>query len=87
MKEALMSFAAFSENNGQNEAALKILEKYHSYYGENLETMVAKARMLDKLGKPKDATKQYQAILTSGFQLRLDLKKYIEGRLATKDLN
>ncbi|MFT5728865.1 MAG: type IV pilus assembly protein PilQ [Desulforhopalus sp.] len=86
MKEALMSFAAFSENNGQNEAALKLLDKYHSYYGENLETMIAKARILDKLGKPKDATKQYQAILTSGFQLRLDLKKYIEGRLAAKDL-
>jgi type IV pilus assembly protein PilQ len=86
MKEALMSFAAFSENNSQNEAALKLLDKYHSYYGENLETMIAKARILDKLGKPKEATKQYQAILTSGFQLRLDLKKYIQGRVAAKDI-
>ena len=46
MKEALLSFAAFSENNGQNEAALKLLDKYHSYYGETLDTMVAKARIL-----------------------------------------
>jgi type IV pilus assembly protein PilQ len=86
MKEALISFAAFSENNGQNDAALKLLDKYHSYYGETLETMVAKARVLDKVGMSKDATKQYQAILASGFQLRSDLKKYIEGRLAAKDL-
>jgi type IV pilus assembly protein PilQ len=86
MKEALMSFAAFSENNGQNDAALKLVNKYHSHYGETLDTMIAKARILDKLGMSKDAVQQYGAILTSGFQLRPDLKKYIEGRLAAKDL-
>ncbi len=86
MKEALMSFAAFSENNGQNDAALKLLDRYHSAYGETLDTMVAKARILDKVGRSKEATKQYLAILTSGFQLRPDLKQYIEGRLAAKDL-
>ncbi|MGB3213007.1 MAG: hypothetical protein WBB19_20060 [Desulforhopalus sp.] len=86
MKEALMSFAAFSENNGQNEAALTLLDKHHTYYGETVETMVAKARILDKLGRSKDATHQYQAIFGSGFQLRPDLKKYIQGRLAAKDL-
>lgn len=82
-----MSFAAFSENNGQNEAALKLINKFNTYYGENLESMIAKARILDKLGKTEDASKQYQSILSSGFQLRSDLKKYIEGRLATKDHN
>jgi type IV pilus assembly protein PilQ len=86
MKEALVSFAAFSENSGQNEAALKLLDRYHSAYGETLDTMVTKARILDKLGRSTEATKQYQAILTSGFQLLPDLKKYIEGRLAAKDL-
>jgi type IV pilus assembly protein PilQ len=86
MKEALMSYAAFSENNGQNEAALKLLDKYHSHYGETLDTMVGKARVLDKLGRFDNATKQYQAILNSGFQVRPDLKRYIEGRLAAKDL-
>ncbi len=86
MKEALMSFAAFSENNGQNDAALKLLNKYHSFYGETLDTMIAKARILDKLGMSKDAAQQYRSILTSGFQLRPDLKKYIEGRLAAKNL-
>jgi type IV pilus assembly protein PilQ len=86
MKEALISFAAFSENNGLNDAALKLINKYHTHYGETLETMIAKARILDKLGMSKDAGRQYQAILTSGFQLRPDLKKYIEGRLTVKDL-
>ena len=81
-----MSFAAFSENNGQNDAALKLLDRYHSAYGETLDTMVAKARILDKVGRSKDATKQYLAILTSGFQLRPDLKQYIEGRLAAQNL-
>jgi type IV pilus assembly protein PilQ len=87
MKEALFSYAAFSENNGQNDAALSLLKKFESHYGETLETMVSKARILDKKGVVKEATKQYQAILASGFQLRPDLKKYIEGRLAAKDLH
>ncbi len=86
MKEALVSFAAFSENNGQNEAALKLLAKYNQYYGETATTMLSKARILDKLGLTKEATKQYQAVLASGFQIRPDLKKYISGRIAAKDL-
>ena len=87
MKEALISYAAFSENNGQNDAALKLLDKYNSVYGENINTMVAKARILDKLGLVKDATTQYRSILTSGFQLRPDLKKFIQGRVAAQDMN
>ena len=49
--------------------------------------MVAKARLLDKLAKAQDASRQYRAILASGFPMRSDLKQYIEGRLAAKDLN
>ncbi len=85
MKEALLSYAAFSENNGQNEATLKLIEKYHSYYGETVDTMITKARVLDKMGKTEAATKQYVAILTSGFQIRPDLKKYISVRVADKN--
>ncbi len=87
MKEAVLSFAAFSENNGQNDAALKLLDKYHSSYGETLDTMVAKARILDKLARSKDATRQYRSVLASGFPIRSDLKQYIESRLAATDLN
>ncbi len=82
MKEALISYAAFSENNNLNEAAIKLLDKYHSHYGETVDTMVAKARVLDKLGLKKEAAEQYKALLGSGFQLRPDLKKYISSRIA-----
>lgn len=84
LKEALQSYASFSENNGQLDAALKLLDKYNEYHGENIDTMIAKARILDKLGLKKDASKQYQSILASGFQLRPDLKKYIQGRIASQ---
>ena len=82
MKEALISFAAFNENNNQYEAALKVLEKYNSHYGETVDTMIAKARLLDKLGRSEEAILQYKTILASGFALPVDLKKYITGRVA-----
>lgn len=84
MKEALFSFAAFSETNGQNAAALKLLDKYHQNYGETIDTMLAKARILDKMGNTDRAAAQYQAIMSSGFQLSPDLKDYISGRLAAR---
>ena len=86
LKEALLSYAAFSENNGYNDAALKLIEKFHNSYGETVDTMVAKARILDKLGLSKDATDQYKAVLNSGFQIRPDLKKFISGRVAAKNI-
>jgi type IV pilus assembly protein PilQ len=87
MKEALLSYAAFSENNSENEAALILIDKYHSYYGESVDSMLAKARILDKMGLDEKARQQYYALISSGFQLRPDLKKFIEGRLATKSIN
>ncbi|MBW2659780.1 MAG: hypothetical protein JRC87_09375 [Deltaproteobacteria bacterium] len=85
MKEALISYAAFSENNGQNNAALKLLDKYKSLYGETVNTMIAKARVLDKLDRKDEAKKQYLALLGSGFKLRPDLKKYIDSRIAVQN--
>ncbi len=84
MREALLSYAAFSENNGLNEPALKLIESYHQYYSEDVDTMVAKARLLDKLDRQVEANRQYRSVLASGFQLRPDLRKYIEGRLAAQ---
>ena len=82
LKEALASYASFTENNQQYEASLKILEKYNAQYGETLNTMVAKARIYDKLGKTDQAVTQYRAILASGFAIQPDLKNYIQGRIA-----
>jgi type IV pilus assembly protein PilQ len=82
MKEALGSFAAFSESNGKPSSALKLYDKYHEYYGETVNTMVSKARIYDNLGMIEKANEQYKAILASGFQLQVGLKKYIQDRLA-----
>lgn len=84
MKEALISYATFCENNGRNDQAIKLLNKYSSSYGETVETMVAKARIFDKIGDTEKATGQYKAIISSGYPLPPDLKKYIHGRLAAK---
>jgi len=83
MKEALFSFAAFSENNNQYAAALKLLDKYHQYYGETVDTMLAKARIFDKMGDSGKATQQYRAIMASGYQLSPDLRDYVSGRVAS----
>ncbi len=82
-KEALLSYAAFSENIGENSAALKLVDKYEEYYGETPDTMLAKARLFDKAGNKAAADDQYKALLTSGFPIRLDLKQFIEARLST----
>jgi len=85
MKEALISFATFCETSGQNEQAIKLLDKYNASYGETMDTMIAKARIYDKLGDAKMAVNQYKALLASGFPLPPDLKKYIHGRLAASN--
>jgi type IV pilus assembly protein PilQ len=84
MKEALLSYAAFSENNGMNDAALKLLKKYKKYYGENLNTMIASARIHEKQGKTTLASAEYRSILASGYQLSPDLRHYIRVRLSEK---
>jgi len=84
MKEALISFSTFCETSGQNEQAIKLLDKYNASYGETVDTMIAKARIYDKLGDSKKADIQYQALLASGFPLPPDLKKFVLGRLANK---
>ncbi len=81
-KEAVLSYAAFCENNGMNEAALKLLAKYEKYYGETVNTMVARARIFDKTGRRVQARSEYQAVLDSGYQLPPDLRSYIRQRVA-----
>lgn len=84
MKEALISYASFSEQNGQPESALKLIAKYNTLYGESVDTMVAKARIYDKMGQKEKANEQYRALLASGYQLVPGLKQYIQARLAGK---
>jgi type IV pilus assembly protein PilQ len=82
LKEALLSFAAFAENNQRYDAALALLDKYSAQYGDSLDSMVAKVRIFDKQNEKARARAQYQAILASGFAMPPELRRYAEERLA-----
>jgi type IV pilus assembly protein PilQ len=84
MKEALLSYASFSEQNGQPDNALKLLTRYNTLYGESVDTMVAKARIYDQMGQADKAEGQYRALLASGFPLAPGLKEYAQSRLGAK---
>ncbi|MEA3466955.1 MAG: AMIN domain-containing protein [Thermodesulfobacteriota bacterium] len=82
MKEALISYATFSETKGQPEAALKLLNRYSDVYSDTVDTMISRGRIYDAMGQTIKATEQYKALLYSGYQLTPGLKKYIRSRLA-----
>ncbi len=79
--EALLSYAAFSEEQNRYDAAVKLLLKHDQIYGQNLNSMVARARVLDKKGEHESATEVYRSILLAGFRVPPDLRKYINGRM------
>ncbi len=79
-RQALSSYAAFSEQNQSYDMAISLLEKYEELYSTSLETMVSKARILDKTGKTEMANAEYRAILLSGYEVPADLEKYIKAR-------
>lgn len=80
-KEALLSYAAFSEEKGQPEAALKLLNRYSEVYSDTVDTMISRARIYDTMGQSEQAKDQYKTLLYSGYQLTPGLKKYIRSRL------
>ncbi len=79
--EALVSYAAFCEDNNSPNAALMLLKKNNELHGDSLETMVTKARIFDKIGDDDRAKKEYRALLLSGYDLPEDLRRFINGRL------
>ncbi|HID02502.1 MAG TPA: energy transducer TonB, partial [Desulfobacterales bacterium] len=81
LKEALISYATFSEKQNQPEAALKLLNKHSEFYSDNINTMSSKARLYDAMGETKQATEQYKKLLYSGYQIVPGLKSYIRDRL------
>jgi len=76
-REALISYASFSERQRQYDAALRLLEKLEDLYGQDLNSMIAQARIHDSLGNYGAARKKYKAILNAGFRVPPDLKKFI----------
>lgn len=83
-KEALLSHSAFREEQAEYSTALSLLERHNSLYGEDLDAMVASARIYDKMGQPHQANEKYKKILLSGFAVPPDLDKYIKSRIALK---
>jgi type IV pilus assembly protein PilQ len=79
-REALFNYAVFSERLGKYEAALRLLSKYNELYGENLDSMVARARILDQQGRRTEAEQVYTAILHAGFSVPQDLRAFILAR-------
>ncbi len=84
LQEALMNYAAFKEDRKSYREALALLSRHDQLYGKSLDSMVASARITDKMGSRLQADTLYQAILNSGFQVPPDLKKYIQGRVSLK---
>jgi len=80
-KEALVSYAAFTENNDRLDAALKLLDTFESNYGASIHTLVSKARIYDKMGNRSKAQEAYRSLLASGLQMRPDLKAYAQTRV------
>jgi type IV pilus assembly protein PilQ len=79
---ALLSYAGFQEENENFIGALATLTKFTESYSATLETMIARARILDKQGNPDLAVIEYKSILHSGYDLAPDLAQYIKGRIA-----
>lgn len=80
--EALISYAAFAEEHDSPKGALALLQRYNELFGDDLETMIAKARLFDRTGAVQQAREQYRAILHSGYELPQDLQLFIRKRIA-----
>lgn len=80
-REALFNYAVFSERQKQYDAALKLLNKYSELYGDDLDSMVSRARILDQQGRKEEADRAYAAVLHAGFSVPQDLRAYIMSRI------
>lgn len=79
-RQALAAYAAFCEQNKSYEVALTLLGRYESLYASSLETMVSKARIYDLTDRRELASREYRAILLSGYDIPEDLQIYINNR-------
>lgn len=79
---ALQGYAVFLEQQGDNGGALALLNTFSAMHADTVDSMVNKARLLDKLGQGDKAVAQYRAILLSGYDVPTDLKSYITARVA-----
>ena len=74
-----------SEENGDYLEAVLLLARHEDQFADSLDTMIARARILDKEGNSENAAAEYRAILLSGYQLPSDLTRYIKGKLVLEE--
>ena len=80
--EVWRSYAAFAEEYQSYRGALALLDRHEILHGDNLDTLVTRARILDKMGQSAQAVDAYNLVLLSGYEVPEDLKRYIKGRIA-----
>jgi type IV pilus assembly protein PilQ len=80
--EALASYSTFCEEQLDFNCSLNQLKRHEELHGDNLDTMLSKARIYDKQNKQDLAAKEYRAILLSGYDIPADLARYVKGRAA-----
>ena len=80
--EALASYSGFCEEKQDYDCALSMLKKHDDLYGDTLNTMVSRARILDKQGKMAEAAEEYRALLLSGYEIPPDLARFIKARVS-----
>ncbi|NLE02338.1 MAG: hypothetical protein GX640_20940 [Fibrobacter sp.] len=83
-REALLNYAFFLEERKDYDGSLRILDRYKSLYSEDLDGLVASARIKDKLGRYQAASADYQKIIRLGTDVPPDLVQYIQNRPAVK---
>lgn len=85
-KEILISFAVFSEETKDFKSALTALDEHRKLYGDDLNSLIARARIYDKKGDKVEADKAYRKILLSGSNVPNDLRKYINSRFSSPQI-
>jgi len=81
-KEAFLNYAAFKEEKKQYTETLALLNQHDQHFGKSMDSMLAAARVNDKMGNPGQAIRQYRELLNSGFRIPPDLNKFIQERVA-----
>ena len=85
-KELLISYAVFSEETKDYKTALNLLDQHNKIYGDNLNSLIARARIHDKKGDKTDADRIYKKILASGNNVPNDLRNYINSRFSSTQI-
>ena len=81
-KEAFLNYAAFKEERKEYKEALVLLDQHDKQFGKSLDSMLAAARVSDKMGNSGQAVHRYRELVNSGFRIPPDLSKFIQERIA-----